>query len=563
MRPKLRMVNDYKPKYEYISGVLKKHWQLTVVYRIKASSVRRTNILRTNYRKRRYHSSHWRILIQRVCWETPKDDGTNFTMFWRNIGSSKKETEIAVHGDWETVFPGSSQLKHFGLTIQNDTKEELLMGASYFPIHKVEDQEGTYDSLGYYCRLNTEDSGHFQEPLSKVDAETINKLKNFSLKRTTESGFRLSFRIQPRIFSKEKTVINMVHSVIVQYFLPIITKQLEVVSIRRATIIINDDSVDQIEKITRYQKKFFFDPNLRAGSLDCEYPRSQIKELGLSLKNAKYTSWENLQPPDDFEEYQSAYKSLEPMKFPFPSSFIKTSQEIKKDTLSCYIQKLNSHHYSFSFIRQGLLIVMSETRPRLRNVGVMNCGAGYLGSFLQQLKIQHTTIDQIQRSWKSITSKKRHSALLRMFSMSWLKDYWVLMKKKILHLSPIFFQTLTTISVRNSPKTKKGRREARTGWSHSSRPPKPPQPPRSRHVISLRMIQGLWSKEMKGQSDCRVQKSILCGSQSNTWEKKTNIFWKKNKGTTWRLVDFDLEESTIDCKCVYDWSNEITIDFTS
>ena len=56
---------------------------------------------------------------------------------------------------------------------------------------------------------------------------------------------------------------------------------------------------------------------------------SDPKEL---KKNADYTCWEKLEPPSDFEEYQNAYKSNEPLEISIPILVHKKHpKEIQKD----------------------------------------------------------------------------------------------------------------------------------------------------------------------------------------------------------------------------------------
>lgn len=182
------------------------------------------------------------------CKDIEVEDGSkkhNFYHFWRNVGiTGKPEDKLGRWGIGKTVFPVSSRINSFwGLTIQKDSDQELLLGQSVLKSHNVTAnyQPYGYRPYGYFAQYN---NGNFF-PFAIDANDNIQKFKtSFRLKRNTEeSGLSI---IIP--FIREEISLNsIIAAFILQYYLPLIKGELIVDITYEDTIIkIASDNLESI-----------------------------------------------------------------------------------------------------------------------------------------------------------------------------------------------------------------------------------------------------------------------------------------------------------------------------
>jgi hypothetical protein len=170
----------------------------------------------------------------------------NFYYFWRNIGiTGKPQDKLGRWGVGKTVFPASSRINTFwGLTIQSDTKAELLLGQCIIKKHNIEEdpQDWGYKPYGYQGTFKND--SFFPQPIT--EQSTILEFKSlFKLKRTTEPGLSI---VIP--FRKSSITLNSLKvAILKQYFYPILKGDLIVHLIEDdLEIILNDENLLTIAK---------------------------------------------------------------------------------------------------------------------------------------------------------------------------------------------------------------------------------------------------------------------------------------------------------------------------
>ncbi len=154
---------------------------------------------------------------------TEKDDD-NFSDFWRRHGKSHKTGKS--RGRWglgKLVYSTTSQLgAFFGATHRNGDSSIHVMGQSVLNLRKVDGKE--YPPHGFFADIEGEVSDPYsQMPVPLRDIELVGMFVNqFSLQRQHKSGLSVIIPFPNPDFSIEA----MIGVAIVNYFYPIITKQL-------------------------------------------------------------------------------------------------------------------------------------------------------------------------------------------------------------------------------------------------------------------------------------------------------------------------------------------------
>ena len=150
-----------------------------------------------------------------------KDDD-NFSDFWRRHGKSHKTGKS--RGRWglgKLVYSTTSQLgAFFGATHRADDSCIHIMGQTVLNLRKVNGKE--YPPHGFFADIEGEDL-YTKIPVPLKDAELVDKFVNqFSLERQASNGLSVIIPFPNPDFSIEA----MIGVAIVNYFYPIITKQL-------------------------------------------------------------------------------------------------------------------------------------------------------------------------------------------------------------------------------------------------------------------------------------------------------------------------------------------------
>lgn len=144
------------------------------------------------------------------------DGKNNFYNFWWYEGKSEKTGKD--RGRWglgKTTFHVASHIRSFfGLTVRQDDQRKLLMGKALLKTHKIDSDTFTYN--GYF-------TDNAYKPYSDV-----NLLKQFSesfaLLRDGEPGFSLVIPFP----HSEITPSEVLKSIIIHYFYPILNQSLEI-----------------------------------------------------------------------------------------------------------------------------------------------------------------------------------------------------------------------------------------------------------------------------------------------------------------------------------------------
>lgn len=186
----------------------------------------------------------------------------NFYYFWRNVGrSGKSEKDRGRWGIGKTVFPASSRINSFwALTVRADDKRRLLMGQSVLKTHSI--KTSRFFPYGYFAVFDNKDE--FQLPVTD-SAVLDNFQKDFGLKRTTEPGLSVVIPFP----KQEITGEELIHSVIMQFFYPVLsgeliielarnlgTVKIDQETIREAATKVSDGSrLDQLQNLFNFVSK--------------------------------------------------------------------------------------------------------------------------------------------------------------------------------------------------------------------------------------------------------------------------------------------------------------------
>jgi hypothetical protein len=140
----------------------------------------------------------------------------NFYNFWWWEGKSGKSGKD--RGRWglgKTTFHVASRIRSFwGLTVRRNDNRKLLMGKALLKTHKID--SATYTSNGYFT-----DEGY--KPIS--DKDLLKQFsESFALLRDGEPGFSLVIPFP----HSEITPSEVLKSIIIHYFYPILNQSLEI-----------------------------------------------------------------------------------------------------------------------------------------------------------------------------------------------------------------------------------------------------------------------------------------------------------------------------------------------
>jgi len=181
---------------------------------------------------------------------SPIEKDNDFWGFFRSVGiSPKSKNEAGSWGLGKWVFSDASLINAvIGVTFRQDEPHPLLMGQAILKPHIIpeEGQDARYPAYGSFAvHSEYDDSTWFPLPVGEANpvakSEDIafieRALENFYLQRGNDPGLSV---IVP--FPKEElTPASIAKAVVIQYFLPIIKRQLVV------TIADSDDSVRIID----------------------------------------------------------------------------------------------------------------------------------------------------------------------------------------------------------------------------------------------------------------------------------------------------------------------------
>ncbi len=170
---------------------------------------------------------HTKGLTGQIDASDAKGRGNNFWGFFRQIGiSTKGESEGGSWGLGKWVFPDASQLNSFlALTRRTSESRTLMMGLAVLKTHSIGNAK--YPAYGHFAEhSDLDDTEWLQMPVdSSQDAPFVERaIDDFGLERGASSGLSV---IVP--WPKEElTPDSIARAVISQYFLPIISGDLEV-----------------------------------------------------------------------------------------------------------------------------------------------------------------------------------------------------------------------------------------------------------------------------------------------------------------------------------------------
>lgn len=188
----------------------------------------------------------------RVSDPPPSVDGADdgFYWFWRNIGRSAKSGDN--RGRWglgKTVLPAASRLStFFGLTRRKSDRQKLLMGQCILKVHEVDGVE--YEPVGYF-HSRVQQHRDVQAPIA--DPFFIDQFERvFGLARGNNPG--LSLVVPFPLVAMEP--VEIVRSVIVHFFIPILQDQLRaVVSRGDENLILERGSLERICRNLKWDGK--------------------------------------------------------------------------------------------------------------------------------------------------------------------------------------------------------------------------------------------------------------------------------------------------------------------
>jgi hypothetical protein len=157
-------------------------------------------------------------------------DEKYFRLFWffKNVGrTSKTGSQLGSFGIGKTVFPYSSRINSFfGLTVRNAEETEppvILLGQSQLREHCIENS-GDLDPFGFFARHEGEGADYRKHAIS--DLPMLTRFRSaFGLHRNfDEPGLSVVIPYP----SEELTGPELAKAAISQFFLPILSGQLEV-----------------------------------------------------------------------------------------------------------------------------------------------------------------------------------------------------------------------------------------------------------------------------------------------------------------------------------------------
>lgn len=174
----------------------------------------------------------------------------HFYYFWRNVGrSGKQDEDLGRWGLGKTVFPATSIINSFfGLTYRADDDRLLLMGQSVLTVHKIEGHRRY--PYGYFADHDPKDG--FSRPIG--DDHFIRAFAaHFGLRRLAEPGLSIVVPFPDPELKEE----DLIRSVIVQYFHPILAGRLEVeVEFAGNRTALDRDSIDRVTNELGAQGRF-------------------------------------------------------------------------------------------------------------------------------------------------------------------------------------------------------------------------------------------------------------------------------------------------------------------
>ncbi len=160
------------------------------------------------------------------------EEDNAFWGFFRSIGISPKGADAG--GSWglgKWVFPDASRINGFiGLTRRDREFGNLLMGQAMLQTHTIHSDEGPakYPPYGFFAAASGQsDSEWLPMPVDSNDAPQIvtRLVADFGLQRGDEAGLSVVVPYPKR----ELTTTSITRAVVVQWFLPILRGDLEVV----------------------------------------------------------------------------------------------------------------------------------------------------------------------------------------------------------------------------------------------------------------------------------------------------------------------------------------------
>jgi hypothetical protein len=175
-------------------------------------------------------------------WEPVGIARNGFFLFFRALGRSGKSDED--RGRWgvgKFVFPMASQAHAmWGFTIPSDTKSPLLMGRAVLATHQVDAQ--SYHPDGHWGARHSGGSNLVSPVVQDDQLRTF--VQTFRLQRRDEPGLSI---VIPWLL-EEITASDLVNAVLIEYFLPLLKKELRVTVVDgQSEVILDGDSVSSYE----------------------------------------------------------------------------------------------------------------------------------------------------------------------------------------------------------------------------------------------------------------------------------------------------------------------------
>jgi hypothetical protein len=310
----------------------------------------------------------------------------HFYYFWRNVGiTGKAEDTLGKWGIGKTVFPASSRINTFwGLTIQSDSKEELLLGQSILRKHNLESdsREWGYRPYGYFG--NFSESSFFAKPI--LDKAFLNDFKkDFKLKRIDEPGLSIVVPFYKVEISRDLVI----YAVIKQYFFPILSNNLSVEIISNGDVLIlnNDNIINAINEIKTPQysddeERVLFDKDALLSLFD-------FTKWAINLSESSYNNLKSPKPENqpmwkeelwadlDFETLINNFENNNRIAFKVPVKYQKkeNGQPPKICWFKIFLEKdeklkIPEDH----FIRENITIihVKSLESPSVRGIALFD-----------------------------------------------------------------------------------------------------------------------------------------------------------------------------------------------
>lgn len=301
-----------------------------------------------------------------------EQENQDFYWFWRNKNRTNKgKDERGRWGVGKTVFPASSQINSFfGLTIQNSTKKELLMGHSVLKIHKVSNQR--FHPFGYFGQQDSQ-YPKFIHPYKQANEFK----KKFNLNRKDEPGLSL---IIPFPFDEiEEETLAL--AVLKQYFYPILKGEL-LVTIKSGNngkeYNFKKDSLDRI--IEKFPNNLLDGKNKQNLHKLKEFSEWAINQNDFYVfddtKLTKKPTWtfnKLVNDQNQFNNLQEKFESGERLAFKIPVKILTAKNDEIVDWYKAFIQKDEELNESEEhFIRSGLTIIGNETDKNFSGYSIVD-----------------------------------------------------------------------------------------------------------------------------------------------------------------------------------------------